>query len=180
MIKFLLKLFVAICTFFIGICSSHISQFYLNSLPELRLFDEKAIYSQTTPIKTNLCRILDYPEIYDGKLVVFEANAFVLNDEVFLDYYVRCLLKEETISDHLKNNIFYQKLELQEYNGNNRNLNIFLEMFETKGLRTEVDVKIIGVPRRFINKNGNFEFYIVPINIELVSAFYEFLPRASG
>ena len=90
MFKFLPKFFIFLSTFLIGIIPTNIFQLYTEPLTEINLFDEKEVNSQSTPIRTNLCLILDYPEIYEGNLVVFEANAFVINDEVLLDSYVRC------------------------------------------------------------------------------------------
>lgn len=149
-------------------------------MPEIKLFDEKITNSKAIPIKTTLCQILDYPQLYEGELVIFEANAFVIDNEIKLDSYVRCQMNEDNFHFHLDNGILYPKLEMQEFKKKNSNLKTLLQMFQPVKLRAEVDVRVIGVPRRFVNKNSKFEYFIIPKEVEIISPFREFLGRSGG
>jgi hypothetical protein len=166
------KSLTALLTFLIGIgVFLGYWNFRLENVPQAEV---AAPMFAPVPVQTTFCEIADNQNL-NGKLVIFEATAYVIYDGTIILHPDNCNFRGET-------DLFFAELELDAYFGKLNNLKTLLEgkNKESRDDFKEVDVKVTGTAKIITKANGYKIYSITPIEIEIISPFRKFTPKGAA
>jgi hypothetical protein len=169
MLKFVIKILIGFLTISIGVSAAFLWNLF-TTLPQVEVKENQIISEKFKPIEITACQVLDIPTSYDGKLVSIEATAYVNSNRVILFPNKNCY---EPLSDDFQ--LIFPVLDLKGFTGNNNNLKSSLESLALASSEAkEVDLRVIGLVKRFYDKDKKLQYSILPTTIELLTPIRKF------
>ena len=168
----LIKITTVIFTFLIGIIT--FQSWNVLSVNEFNVENLNVSVVEPISLQTSACQLMDETDNFDGKLLSFQATAYVIYDETIILYPKDCYTHT--------GNMTFVKLELGSYSGANSGLKFLLEGRNRNSWDDfkEVDVKIIGTAKITYDAQGYKYYSISPTSIKLISSFRKFEPKGAA
>jgi hypothetical protein len=167
--KFITKTKVFLLTCFLGTFASVVA-ISLTTPIEVQQPTDLAFES---PIETTVCEIGDFSNGFNEKLVSFKATTHAFDSELIL-FPLDCTVQS--------NNYFFDpSMKLNGFTGDNNNLVGILQSQTTRSTHPdykdlkEVDIKVIGIVKERYTESGTRQYVIVPKQIEIISAFRQYI-----
>ena len=162
-----IKTSASLFAFLIGLAAFQ----YSDVLPENEFRAENLEIIEPTAEQLSSCQLMDEPHRFDGKLVSFQATAYITYD---INYDEKIILYPNEWSCRA-GKFTYVYMELDSYNGNYSNLKSLLEGEDLKSLDgKEVDVQVIGTAQPTYEDDGSLYYSFSPEDIKIISSFRKF------
>ena len=179
--KYLIKIGIALLTFFFGLSVFAFWNFYFETLPKIEVANKLSVES-ATPIKVNFCNLSNYSDEYESELVEIDG-VLGTGDRTRIGnlYPIGCDLPQDNFLEYKKLRDTYVNLiqvDLQNYKFL---LKALTEETKNGGYHyNEVNIKVTGKLTSEITDSNIKVYKIVPAKIEKTSSMRDSVAYGGG
>ena len=168
--KLLIRIFVGIFTISFGVTAAFLWNLFFVAYPQVEVEENKAIICQIIPKQITDCQVEDIPPSYNGKLISIKATVHLYQNQIVMLPVKPCI---ELVSNDFQ--MIVPRLELKGFSGHNSNLKELLEKPRLNSSEAnETDIQVIGVVKRYYDRNHKPQYLIIPNTIELLTPIRKF------